>query len=157
MSNANDDFNFHMYSLKFVSIATVLLFLIGFTLLNYDNNYNLKVGLADSQKHNHNNTNFNIINPDESAISSYKGRIAKINKQHQNGSIIDNGRVDESSSSSSSKLVILTFGDTIKSQVTTAKSILDQYGFKASFFITCGFPVDSSKNGVQRNIGMPRK
>ena len=37
--------------------------------------------------------------------------------------------------------MILTFGDTIKSQVTTAKPILDQYGFKASFFITCGFPV----------------
>jgi hypothetical protein len=42
-------------------------------------------------------------------------------------------------------LVILTFGDTIKSQITTAKPILDQYGFKASFFITCGFVDDSYK------------
>ena len=49
-----------------------------------------------------------------------------------------------------------TFGDTIKSHVRTAKSILDQYGFKASFSITCGISSDSSKNGVQRNIGMPR-
>jgi polysaccharide deacetylase len=35
------------------------------------------------------------------------------------------------------KLVILTFGDTLKGQITTAKPILDKYGFKASFFITC--------------------
>ena len=35
------------------------------------------------------------------------------------------------------KLVMLTFGDTLKGQVTTAKPILDKYGFKASFFITC--------------------
>ena len=37
------------------------------------------------------------------------------------------------------KVVILSFGDTVKSQFTTAKPILDQYGFKASFFITCGY------------------
>ena len=35
------------------------------------------------------------------------------------------------------KPVILTFGDTLKGQITTAKPILDKYGFKASFFITC--------------------
>ncbi|HXP49280.1 MAG TPA: polysaccharide deacetylase family protein, partial [Bacteroidia bacterium] len=35
------------------------------------------------------------------------------------------------------KLVILTFGDTHKSQFTKAKPILDKYGFKASFFVTC--------------------
>jgi Polysaccharide deacetylase len=39
--------------------------------------------------------------------------------------------------SNSGKVVILTFGDTLKSQITTAKPILDKYGFKASFFITC--------------------
>ncbi len=37
------------------------------------------------------------------------------------------------------KVVILTFGDTLKSQLTIAKSILDKYNFKASFFITCGY------------------
>jgi peptidoglycan/xylan/chitin deacetylase (PgdA/CDA1 family) len=40
-------------------------------------------------------------------------------------------------SSGTTKLVILTFGDTLKGQITTAKPILDKYGFKASFFITC--------------------
>jgi peptidoglycan/xylan/chitin deacetylase (PgdA/CDA1 family) len=37
------------------------------------------------------------------------------------------------------KVVILTFGDTLKGQITNAKPILDKYGFKASFFITCNW------------------
>jgi hypothetical protein len=37
---------------------------------------------------------------------------------------------------------MLTFGDTKKSQFTIAKPILDQYGFKASFFITCSYAND---------------
>jgi len=37
------------------------------------------------------------------------------------------------------KAVILTFGDGWKTQYTTAKPILDRYGFKASFFVTCTF------------------
>ena len=35
------------------------------------------------------------------------------------------------------KVVILTFGDTHKSQFTQAKPILDKYGFKGTFFVTC--------------------
>jgi len=45
----------------------------------------------------------------------------------------------------STKVVILTFGDTLKSQFTTAKPILDQYGFKASFFITCNYVGDQKQ------------
>jgi peptidoglycan/xylan/chitin deacetylase (PgdA/CDA1 family) len=37
------------------------------------------------------------------------------------------------------KIVILTFGDGWKTQFTAAKPILDKYGIKASFFITCTF------------------
>ena len=44
-----------------------------------------------------------------------------------------------------SKVVIITFGDTHKSQFTTAKPILDKYGFKASFFITCSYAEDLKK------------
>src|SRR5690348_10281759 len=39
--------------------------------------------------------------------------------------------------SQSNKVVILTFGDTHKSQVTNAMPILDKYGFKGDFFVTC--------------------
>ena len=39
--------------------------------------------------------------------------------------------------SNTGKTVILTFGDTLKGQITTAKPILYKYGFKATFFITC--------------------
>jgi Polysaccharide deacetylase len=47
--------------------------------------------------------------------------------------------------SHTNKVAILTFGDTYKSQFTNAKPILDKYGFKGSFFITCLW-VGSSKS-----------
>jgi Polysaccharide deacetylase len=47
--------------------------------------------------------------------------------------------------SHTNKVVILTFGDTLKSQITNGKPILDKYGFKGSFFITC-LSVGSSKS-----------
>ena len=37
------------------------------------------------------------------------------------------------------KFVILTFGDIPQSQFTEARPILDRYGFKASFFVTCNW------------------
>jgi hypothetical protein len=45
------------------------------------------------------------------------------------------------------EVVILTFGDTYKSQFINAKPILDKYGFKGSFFITC-LSVGSSKSDL---------
>jgi peptidoglycan/xylan/chitin deacetylase (PgdA/CDA1 family) len=52
---------------------------------------------------------------------------------------------DTNSDNNISKIVILTFGDTHKSQFSTAKPILDKYGFKASFFITCSYAEDQKK------------
>jgi peptidoglycan/xylan/chitin deacetylase (PgdA/CDA1 family) len=52
---------------------------------------------------------------------------------------------DASNNTIDSKVVILTFGDTHKSQFITAKPILDKYGFKASFFITCSYADDQKK------------
>ena len=49
-------------------------------------------------------------------------------------------------SNTTDKIVMLTFGDTKKSQFTIAKPILDQYGFKASFFITCNYANDGDRN-----------
>ena len=43
------------------------------------------------------------------------------------------------SSSGNSKLVILTFDDGYKSQYTTAKPILDKYGFKGTFYVVCNY------------------
>jgi peptidoglycan/xylan/chitin deacetylase (PgdA/CDA1 family) len=50
--------------------------------------------------------------------------------------------INTNSGNKTDKVVILTFGDTKKSQFTNVKPILDQYGFKASFFITCKYAND---------------
>ena len=41
--------------------------------------------------------------------------------------------------SNSSKIIILAFDDSPKSQFTLAKPILDKYGYKGSFFTVCNF------------------
>lgn len=56
---------------------------------------------------------------------------------NMNNDDANDGGSSSGSTSMTTKLVILTFGDTLKGQITTAKPILDKYGFKASFFITC--------------------
>src|SRR5919199_4665959 len=51
----------------------------------------------------------------------------------------NNNNSTRGNSAANIKPIILTFGDTLKGQIATAKPILDKYGFKASFFITCGW------------------
>ena len=52
----------------------------------------------------------------------------------------DNNTPDSSiSNSGNSKYVILTFDDGYKSQYTTAKPILDKYGFKGTFYVVCNY------------------
>ena len=143
--HVNSDISICNYGSKFFSIGSLLIFLLFSTALIYNNDYYLNnVGLAISQKHSQEGKNFNIIKADKTTISSYYATKTK--------EINSNLHSNASTTNSSDKLVILTFGDTIKNQLTTAKPILDQYGFKASFFITCGFVGDSNKNEVRNNI-----
>ncbi|HYT01623.1 MAG TPA: hypothetical protein VEL70_01855, partial [Candidatus Acidoferrum sp.] len=46
------------------------------------------------------------------------------------GYSIQSSPTPSSNSSANSKVVMLTFGDTLKSQFTNGKPILDKYGFK---------------------------
>ena len=46
---------------------------------------------------------------------------------------------------STAKLAIITFDDGYKSQFTSAKPILDNYGYNASFFIICNFVGKTAK------------
>jgi peptidoglycan/xylan/chitin deacetylase (PgdA/CDA1 family) len=57
------------------------------------------------------------------------GSLDNITRQNES---IDMNRPDN-------KIVILTFGNTPKSQYIYAKPILDKYGFKGSFFIVCNW------------------
>src|ERR687890_154217 len=48
--------------------------------------------------------------------------------------------------SNSTKIVILVFDDSPKSQFTLAKPILDKYGYKGNFFTVCNFVNRGSEN-----------
>ena len=56
--------------------------------------------------------------------------------------------VTKTSHNGMNKLTILTFGDISQTQYTNAKPILDKYGFKGSFFVTCDWvgTVDDDKS-----------
>jgi len=54
-------------------------------------------------------------------------------------------RVPQNQKQVTNKVVILTFGDIHKSQFTTARLILDQYGFKGSFFVPCDMVGEGSR------------
>ena len=116
--HVNSDISIYNYGSKFVSIGSLLIFLLFSTALIYNNDYYLNnVGLAISQKHSQEGKNFNIIKADKTTISSYYATKTK--------EINSNLHSNASTTNSSDKLVILTFGDTIKNQLTTAKPILD--------------------------------
>jgi hypothetical protein len=55
------------------------------------------------------------------------------------------------------KVIILTFGDTHKSQFTNAKPILDKYGFKGSFFVTCLWAGSSKSRLTWQDISALQK
>ena len=142
VSHVNCELYTHTYGLKFISISVILIFLLVFIVLNCNNDYSLNnVGLAISQKL-HENKSVSIINTDKTTISSHNPTRTK-----ETGSSLHSNV----STTNNNKLVILTFGDTIKNQITTAKPILDEYRFKASFFITCGFVDESNKNEDRNN------
>ena len=52
--------------------------------------------------------------------------------------------------SNSSKVIILAFDDSPKSQFTFAKPVLDKYGYKGSFFTVCTY-VNSGSSGADKS------
>src|ERR1051326_4799881 len=56
------------------------------------------------------------------------------------GAIFNGGNINNNNNNINNKVAIITFGDAWKSEYTTAKPILDKYGFKASYFIPCNYP-----------------
>ena len=67
------------------------------------------------------------------------------NYNAENGCITNNNKVTQNQKQVTNKVVILTFGDIHKSQFTNVKPILDQYGFKGSFFVPCDMVGKSSR------------
>ncbi|HEY7081979.1 MAG TPA: polysaccharide deacetylase family protein, partial [Nitrososphaeraceae archaeon] len=136
MSSTNKDPSTQTNGLKFVLVSLILLFFLVPSLLIRSDDYSINnVGFAISHKHN-DDTRINMIKKGEATMPSH-------NVTKTNG-INPNLQSNTSKTTNNDKLVIITFGDTIKNQITTVKPILDQYGFKASFFITCDFASSSS-------------
>lgn len=78
----------------------------------------------------------------------------KIN--HNTGANVKTTQVNNDSiadTNHTAKLAILTFGDIHKNQFTVVKPILDKYGFKGSFFVTCGFVKDNNAKNIGMNNG----
>jgi peptidoglycan/xylan/chitin deacetylase (PgdA/CDA1 family) len=60
--------------------------------------------------------------------------------------IFQNIFTDNGNNNNTTKVVILTFSDSSKSQYANARAILNGYGFKGTFFITCTLVAPSSKS-----------
>jgi peptidoglycan/xylan/chitin deacetylase (PgdA/CDA1 family) len=123
---------------KFALVSLILLFFLIPSVLICNKDYSINnVGFAISQKH----------NDDIIANTMTKGESTTLSRNvvMTNGTNF-NLQSNASKTTNNDKLVILTFGDTIKNQITIVKPILDQYGFKASFFITCDFASSSSRH-----------
>jgi len=118
-------------------IVLSIILVLSITFL-FPNSFSISYLLATSQKHIGHHDVITIIGG-PTKIQNHDNAITKVKPIH-NDSKTDgflNTVIGDNI-----KVVILTFGDTIKSQFTTARPILDQYGFKASFFITCGYVSD---------------
>ena len=64
-----------------------------------------------------------------------KGKANTLRDNRAENNVITNNKVTQNEKQVTNKVVILTFGDIHKGQFTNAKPILDQYGFKGSFFV----------------------
>ena len=62
-----------------------------------------------------------------------------------------------SSDSTSDKVVMINFDDSYKTQVLYAKPILDQYGFKATFFEVCGWVDKNSERQTWQDVAALQK
>lgn len=60
-------------------------------------------------------------------------------------------------STSSNKVVMINFDDSYKTQVLYAKPILDQYGFKATFFQVCGWVDKKSERQTWQDVAALRQ
>jgi peptidoglycan/xylan/chitin deacetylase (PgdA/CDA1 family) len=63
-------------------------------------------------------------------------------------------KIGSINTTSNNKVVILNFDDGYESQYTNAKPILDQYGYKATFYIICNYVGDEEEEQDNSNARM---
>jgi hypothetical protein len=91
-----------------------------------------------ASNNNNNNNNGGTSEP-QPKINPFGQLIGVIDGSSDSGKENKNSSNNKNSSSlnNNNKVVILNLYNTIQSQFTNAKPILDKYGFKVSFFIVC--------------------
>lgn len=103
-------------------------------------------GLSSDSNHDYPFSISNIVYPDNNTDTIINNTGLAITNGDNNSignSISDNGGFilgnQNKSETGISKVIILSFDDGKKGNFNYAKPILDKYGFKATFFIICGF------------------
>ena len=129
-------------------LTTVLLLLLTSSLLLFvlaSNNNSILILAKVSKK------KLSLSSPSSSSPSFSTTTSHHILKKNNIGQEATGTSMGSSSSSSITKAVIINFDDGSKGQFTYAKPILDQYGFKATFFIVCNYANSGSKNYMNWN------
>jgi hypothetical protein len=122
----NDNAVNHISLISFIIIISITMLMLTSTIeilfypdIAYSYTFNITNKLQQQQQQNQQNLHqTNLSQP--SFITT--------NNQQMNSNNLNNNLT---------KVVILTFGDGYQSQFTYAKPVLDKYGFKGNFFVTC--------------------
>jgi hypothetical protein len=118
------------------------------------------IALGASHHHHNNNHNNDFISTSTHRIGSFRLEVDpvatgtmrnRLNLTSETNAADKNSNNGTNAGKSNNKFVILTFGDIHKNQFTLAKPILDRYGFKGSFFVTCGFVGNNNNANVSEN------
>jgi hypothetical protein len=90
-------------------------------------NHIVMLSLAKSEKHSSHST----FIPTKTPVKTKNGHhnISTTGSKGTSNSEVINSQFNTNTDNKTAKIVMLTFGDTKKSQFTIAKPILDQYGF----------------------------
>ena len=110
------------------AIVLLLLLVLSSSLFAFPSSNDMSLAQAKKKK------SFRTSSSESSSLSPYEAK-----DQHgiNNSYAYTNNSNNGANNNNNDKVVILTFGDGLQSQYIYAKPILDKYGFKANFFVTC--------------------
>ncbi len=100
-----------------------------------------------------------ILFPPPLPIPAFESKSSPLSS-HGSGSSAIGGKStgnNVGSTNSNNKVVMINFDDSYKTQIVYAKPILDQYGFKATFFEVCGWVGKNSERQCWQDVAALRQ